>query len=325
MLRVGVIGVGSMGQNHARVYSEIADLVGVVDKDTDTGQRVARRFGTEWFDDHQALFRRGLDAVSIATPTALHYQIALDALEAGVHVLVEKPICPTIEEAEALVRATESTGLTLAVGHIERHNPVVEFAKKGIGDGRWGEVITISARRVSSLPTRIKDVGVVLDLGIHDIDVMRYLLGSEVESVFAIGGKIRHESFEDHANILLSFENGATGVIEVNWLTPMKVRRLALTCLKNFVDIDYISQSLLISSSSLGRLDSFNLFRIPLEFDSRRISLEKREPLMIELTDFLDAIERKRKPLIDGKDGLETMRVVMAAIESQKTRKRVDL
>jgi len=325
MLRVGVIGVGSMGQNHARVFSEMADLVGVVDKDRETGKIVAERFNTESFENYEDLLRKGVDAVSIATPTALHYQVSKDAIESGVHVLVEKPMCSTIEEAEKLVGLVESAGLTLAVGHIERHNPVVDFAKKGIRDGRYGDVITISARRVSSLPTRIRDVGVILDLGIHDIDVMRYLLGSEVTSVFASGGRIKHENFEDHANIMLSFENGTSGLVEVNWLTPMKVRRLSLTGLKNFVEIDYITQSIWISSSSLGRLDSFNLYRIPLEFDTRKITLEKREPLKNELTDFMDAIEKKRDPLISGRDGLGTMKAVMAAIESQKSGKRIDL
>jgi UDP-N-acetylglucosamine 3-dehydrogenase len=325
MLRVGVIGVGSMGQNHARVFSEMEDLVGVVDKDGETGKRVSERLGTEWFENHDDLLKKGVDAVSIATPTALHYDLARQAIEAGVHVLVEKPMCSTIEEAEKLVELAESTGVTLAVGHIERHNPVVDFAKKGIRDGRYGDVITISARRVSSLPTRIRDVGVILDLGIHDIDVMRYLLGSEVSSVFASGGRIKHDTFEDHANIMLSFENGTSGLIEVNWLTPMKVRRLSLTGLKNFVEIDYITQSIWISSSSLGRLDSFNLYRIPLEFDTRKITLEMREPLKNELKDFMDAIENRRDPLISGRDGLGTMKAVLAAIESQASGKRIDL
>ncbi|MFQ6129050.1 MAG: Gfo/Idh/MocA family oxidoreductase [Thermoplasmata archaeon] len=325
MLRVGVIGVGSMGQNHARVFSEIAELVGVADKDSGRGKRVAERFNTEWFQNYEDLLNQGIDAVSVATPTALHYHVAKDAIESGVHILVEKPMCSTIEESEKIVDLAESSGLTLAVGHIERHNPVVNFTKKGIREGRYGDVITISARRVSSLPSRIRDVGVILDLGIHDIDVMRYLLGSEVASVFASGGRIRHENFEDHANIMLSFENGTNGFVEANWLTPMKVRRLSLTCLENFVEIDYITQSIQISSSTLGRLDSFNLYQIPLEFDTRTISLEKREPLKNELKDFLNAIEKKRNPLISGRDGLKTMLVVMAAIESQKTGKRIEL
>ncbi|MFQ5910016.1 MAG: Gfo/Idh/MocA family protein [Thermoplasmata archaeon] len=325
MLRVGVIGVGSMGQNHARVLSEVADLVGVADTDSDTGRRVAQRFSIEWFQNYEDLLKQGIDAVSVATPTALHYRVAKDAIESGVNVLVEKPMCSTVEEAETLVEMAESSGLTLAVGHIERHNPVVDFMKKGIRDGRYGEVVTISARRVSSLPSRIHDVGVILDLGIHDIDVMRYLLGSEVSSVFASGGRRKHENFEDYANILLTFANGTSGFVEVNWLTPMKVRKLSLTCLKNFVEVDYITQSVQISSSALGRLDSFNLYRIPLEFDTRRISLEKREPLKNELKDFLDAIEKKRDPLINGRDGLRTMRAVMAAIESARDGKRISL
>jgi len=154
---------------------------------------------------------------------------------------------------------------------------------------------------------------------------MRYLLGSEVESVFTQGRRRKHEVFEDHANILLDFENGTTGFVEINWLTPMKVRRLSLTCSKNFVELDYVKQSLVISSSSLGELDPFNLYQVHLEYDIRRVSLQKEEPLKNELNDFLDAINEKRDPLVSGEDGLQTMRVVMAATESSKTKKKVEL
>jgi len=324
-MRVGVIGVGSMGQNHARVYSEIADLIGVADPDVEVGHAVANRFNIPHFKDHKELLKEELDAVSIATPTKLHFSIAKDVIDAGIHVMVEKPMCTTFEESLKLIEMAREAGVVLAVGHIERHNPVVAFAKTALQRGDYGDVITASARRVSSFPERVRDVGVIMDLGIHEIDVMRYLIGSEVESVYTLGGRQVHERFEDHANILLNFRNGVNGFVEVNWLTPMKVRKLALTCLKNFVELDYTTQSLVISSATLMRYDPFNLYQVPFEYDIRQVSLQKQEPLKRELEDFLDAVRNKREPLVNGEEALETLRIVNAAIESQRVGRKVEL
>jgi len=317
-MRVGVIGVGSMGQNHVRVLSEIAKLIGIADPDVRVGAEVSNRFSISYFINYRDLLKEKPDAVIIAAPTAKHHEIASAALNAGIHVLVEKPICSTTKQAEKLADLADKMGLILAVGHVERHNPVVGFAKRALDAGEYGQLITAATRRVSSLPERVKDVGVVMDLGIHDIDVMRYLVGSPVESVYALGGREKHDRFEDHANILMHFENGVNGFIEVNWLTPMKVRKLGLTCLKNFVELDYTSQSLTISSSTLMHLDSFNLYQTPFEYDIRQVSLQKREPLRLELDDFLAAIREKRQPLVSGRDAVETLRVAEAAIASQK-------
>jgi UDP-N-acetylglucosamine 3-dehydrogenase len=323
-MKVGVVGVGSMGKNHARIYSEIANLIGVADTNEKAGRALARRLNTEYYRDHGELIGAGVEAVTVATPTALHSSISKDLICAGVNVLIEKPICPTIEESLELVDMAEDKGVVLAVGMVERHNPVVEFAKKAIENGEYGNVITATARRVSSFPDRIKDVGVILDLGIHDMDVMRHLVGSEVVSVFCSGGKYKHE-FEDYANILLDFENGVSGFIEVNWLTPMKVRKLSLTCTKNFVELDYPSQSVEISSSTLREYDPFNIYRSHYEFDSRQVRLKKQEPLKRELEDFLGSIRDKRSPLVTGEDAVMSLRAALAAVESQKTGKRVDI
>jgi UDP-N-acetylglucosamine 3-dehydrogenase len=325
MLKVGVIGVGSMGRNHARVFSEIADLVGVADPDKEAGESVSSKIGTRHFEDYQDLLKEDIQAVSIAAPTEMHFKIAKDVMSKGVHPLVEKPMCLTLKDSEEMVKLAKDAGLTLAVGHIERHNPVVAFTKKALAGGAYGDAIALSARRVSSFPARIKDVGVIMDLGIHDVDVMRYLLSSEVESVFAQGKKMRHDVFEDHANILLDFKNGTAGIVEINWLTPMKVRKLSLTCSKNFVELDYVKQSLVISSSALMEYDPFNLYQVPLEYDIRRVSIQKEEPLKNELNDFLNAIQKKSNPLVSGEDGLMTMRVIQAAMESSKTKTRIQL
>ena len=318
--KTGVIGVGSMGKNHARVYSEMGVLGAITDVDFDTAGKLADRFGVEAYSDYKELLGSDIDAVNVATPTQTHYAIAMEAVKAGKHVLVEKPICSTIEESEELVTAAKDNGLVLAVGLIERHNPVVRFAKEAIEKGKFGDVVSISAKRVSSMPGRIRDVGVIMDLGIHDIDVMKYLADSPVKSVYALGGIRSGAEFEDHATVLLNFENGITGYVEVNWLTPMKVRRLALTCMENYVELDYIKQSADISSSQLpATYDAADLYHLPIEFDTRHVSLKKQEPLRNELEDFLDSIANKREPLVSGTDALETVRVSQAAIRSMKS------
>ncbi len=324
-ISVGVIGVGSMGRNHARVYSDIGVLDAISDVDFKTVSELAEKFGAKAYEDYHELLASDIEAVSIATPTLTHFQIAMDAIKAGKHVLIEKPICSTIEESQTLINAAKEADLTLAVGLIERHNPVVKFGKEAIQSKKFGDVVTITARRVSSFPARIRDVGVVMDLGVHDIDALRYLIGSPIKSVYALGGKHANDVFEDHANILLDFEDGTTGFIEINWLTPMKVRKLSLTCTKNFVELDYITQSARISSSQVRAFDNSDMSHIPLEFDIRDISLRKKEPLMNELVDFLEAIRDKREPLVSGEDGLETIKVCQAAIESVKSGRKIDL
>lgn len=324
-MKVGVIGVGSMGQNHARVLAELGELVGIADPDAKAGGVVSTRFSVSYFPDHRALLQEPLDAVTVCTPTKHHFEIAMDAIRAGKHLLVEKPLCSDVKDARKLVKAARDAGLVLAVGHIERHNPVVDSAKKHLEAGDWGELITAGARRVSNFPDRIRDVGVIMDLAIHDVDVLRYLVGKPVTSVYAVGGRQRHATFEDHVTILLDFAGGVNGYVEANWLTPMKVRRLGLTCSRNFVELDYTAQTITISSSTLGQLDPFNLYQVPFDYDIRHVSLRKEEPLKRELQDFLHAIKAGREPKVTGEDAIETLRVVEAAMESQRTGKVVRL
>ena len=327
MLKIGVIGVGSMGKNHARVCSELedVDLVGVVDTDRTTAKRIAEIFNTNAFFDYKEIIPK-MDAAIVATPTSTHYKIAMDLLNEGKHVLVEKPICSSVKEAEELVKKAEKKKLVLAVGHIERHNQAVKFVKNALDKKRFGELIALSSKRVSNFPGRIRDVGVILDFGIHDIDVMRYLVG-EIRSVYAKSGKVnRNIDFEDHAIMILNFENGVAGFVEVNWLTPMKVRKLSLTCSRVFAEVDYIEQTVTISSSKFGEIDETDLYHIPLQYHIDKISLEKKEPLKEEIKDFVEAIEKGKKPLADGFDGLMALKVAEAAVRScEKGREEIIL
>ena len=326
MLKIGVIGLGSMGKNHARVCSEIenVDLVGVADVDKETAKNIAKRFDTKAFFDYRELLTK-IDAVVVSTPTVTHYDIAMDLLNEGKHILVEKPICNNVKRADSLVKKAEQEDIVLSVGHIERHNPAVKFVKEGMNNKRFGELITIASKRVSNFPGRIKDVGVIFDFGVHDIDIMRYLAG-KIKSVYAKAGKFnKNIDHEDYANIMLNFENGICGIVEVNWLTPMKIRKLFLTCSENFVEADYMNQSVTLSSSSFKQINEMDLYHVPIQCNINQVALEKKEPLRNEIEDFVNAVENNKNPLTTGKDGLMALKIVEAATKSYKNGKEVKI
>ncbi len=324
-MRVGVVGVGAMGQNHARVLAEEAELVAVVDPLPEVGAAVAKRFRTRYLRRVEELLALDPDAVTVAASTEHHFAVTSTVLKAGVPVLVEKPFCGRSDQAEALVDLAKAQGLVLAVGMVERHNPTVEYVGGALGRGEFGDVITAASRRVSNFPARVKDIGVIMDLGIHDVDVMRHLLPGEVQGVYALAGRRRHATFEDHANILLEFRGGIIGTVEVNWLTPVKVRRLSLTCDGCFVEVDYTAQVVQISEGHVGEVDQANLYRVPFEHHVRSVQVRREEPLVREMRDLLRAIEGGGKPLVTGEDALTTLRVVEAAVESQRRGRRVEL
>jgi len=323
-MKTGVIGIGSMGKNHVRVCSELSDLVAVSDVDKATGKKISQSYGIEYFQDYQELLKT-VDAVVIATPTRHHHQLAKDALAKGVHTLIEKPITETVEQAKELVRCARKEGITLAVGHIERHNPVVTYTKKELENGTFGYPITMVSRRVSSFPSRIKDVGVIHDLAIHDIDVMRYLVSSEVRYVYTLGGSTGPTEHESHANMLLKFENGVNGFVEVNWITPMKVREMYLTCSSHYVEMNYIEQSLIFSSSQYLDIDESDLYQPGLDLERREVSLKKQEPLKNELQDFLRAVKTGRDPLVTGEDAIQVLSIIEKAVESYKKNKMIEI
>ena len=322
MPRVLVVGVGAMGWNHVRVCSEIGILCGVCDQNISEADRVAEEFGVPGFYEiDDAIAELDPDGIIIATPTFTHYELASKAINQGVNLLIEKPISDDILKAIELVDRARELDLVLAVGHIERHNPVITAAKKNISEGKWGNVVTISTRRVSNFPGRIRDVGVILDLGIHDIDNAIFLMGSNPISVYAVGGSLNDIEYEDHATMMIGFENGNNAIVEVNWITPMKVRTVSLTCEESFVELDYMSQEIEASSSVFVDPENPNQFPVNLEIHREVIPVESAEPLRLEIEDFVDCIMSGdgRPPLVDGEQGVMSLRVALAALESIKS------
>ena len=317
-IRTGVIGIGSMGQNHARVYSEISNLVAIADPNSEQGKLVSERLGTTWVEDYSQILDK-VDAVSISVPTSLHYTVAKEAISRGVNVLIEKPLASSSMEAEKILELAENNNVVLSVGHIERHNPVVRYAKDAIKSKLWGDLIGISTRRLSPYPNRISDVGVIFDFAIHDIDILRYLVKSEATSVYAAGGSYKHSEREDHASICINFASGICGISEVSWLTPIKVRDISLTFSTHFVQLNLIEQTIDVFNAQSSEIDEHNLFKSTFDFKKNSIKLPKEEPLMNEIVDFLNSISNSQQPLVTGNDGYRALTIAQASLDSMES------
>ena len=323
-MKTGVIGVGSMGKNHVRVYKEISDLVGVSDLNEELGLDMAGKYGIKFFGNYEEMLDK-VDAVSIAVPTKYHLEVATNVIKAGVNLIIEKPLSDNVSDALKIVELSEKHNVCLSVGHIERHNPVISNIKENLSKNIWGQPISFSTRRFSSFPGRIIDVGVVFDLAIHDIDILNYLSSSTIKSVYALGGRKKHKNCEDYVIILLDFHNGIKGLCEANWLTPTKVRDLSLTTDNSHILANYMDQSLEITSAKNNFLSSSNSFSMGLKFDKEIIHVERHEPLKLELVDFLSSILEKGDPLVTGMDGVNAVKVAEAVILSLEKGSKIEI
>ena len=309
-VNVGVIGVGAMGMNHARVYHNLeeANLIAVSDVSERTLKKVCRKYNTEGYTDIEELLKNPeIEVVSVCVPTTLHHNIVMKAIEYGKHVLVEKPIAFTLKEAEEMIAAAKEKGVLLGTGHVERFNPALQKAKELIDNDVIGDIVSISAKRVGPYPPRIQDVGVTIDLAIHDLDVMYYLFDEEVLQVFGTMSSILDQcDHEDHAEIMVCFENEGTGILEVNWLTPYKKREIEITGTDGIISVDYIEQS----------IDVFGKF-------AQDIEIIHEEPLKEELSSFLNCVVNNKRPVISGEDGLNALKMVIAAKKSSEEHKPI--
>ena len=308
--RVGVIGVGAMGKHHVRIYHGMRDveLVGVADANEQTANEIAAEYHTEAFTDCERLLNEDLDAVSIVVPTSLHKDIARKAANHGVHMLVEKPIADSLSNAAAIIDAARRENLKLMIGHIERFNPAILKLKELISAGELGEILSISCRRVGPYAPRIRDVGIITDLAVHDIDTISYLYGKRAMQVYSIAGNSFHVQ-EDYASILLKYDDKRSGTVETNWLTPYKMRTLTATGTGGVASVDYLEQSLELWKEE-GRIN---------------VEIEKNEPLKIELAQFVDAVSNGKKPRPSGEEGEYVLSVAIAAIESYQNGNTVRL
>jgi UDP-N-acetylglucosamine 3-dehydrogenase len=303
VLKVGVIGVGQMGQHHARNYNEIpnVELVGIADTNRDRLEEMVDRFNVNAYVDYRDMLSEGLDAVSVVVPTSMHKDVALDVIESETHLLVEKPLADSVENARVIYDAVKNTPLKLAVGYIERFNPAVSKLKELIDDRIFGDLLLVSARRVGPFMTRIMDVGIVADSASHDIDVIRYLIGAEPKHSFSLWRGLKNRR-GDHALIVFDFGNTLASV-EVNWFSPTKIRNLIITGTDATAQLDYIKQSIVINTSEGEQVPK----------------IERSEPLRVELEHFIDCIIHDKEPLVNIEEGLRTLEIATEAEKKHDT------
>ena len=306
-VRVGVIGVGVMGERHCRVYSNLRhiELVGVADRDADRGQAVASSYDTQYFADHRQLLA-AVDAVNIATSTSSHFDMALEALAHNVHVLVEKPMTETVEQAKQLVAEAEHRQKILQVGHIERFNPAYITLKDVAKDLR---IIAVNVRRLSPFDSSNTDVDVIRDLMIHDLDLLVNLVGSRLEGFSAWGRSFSTKAI-DHAVANLSFRNGPIATLFASRVTEEKVRKMEITAEGAYIEVDLLGKSLKIHRRTRPEFLAAAQYRQ--ESIIERIQVPMVEPLVLELRHFVECIQEDKTSDVSGKDGLYALQLAKA-------------
>jgi UDP-N-acetylglucosamine 3-dehydrogenase len=327
--KAAVIGVGSMGRNHARIYDELEEvtLLGVCDEDAEQASKVASRYRASQYADHLDMLDQDRpDLVSVVVPTELHYRVALDVIERGVHLLVEKPLADTVPHAKEIIERAQDRGVLLMVGHIERFNPAVSELRRRLEEGQLGKMFQIHARRLGPFPHRVRDVGVVIDLATHDLDVMCHLTGADVVRVYAETEQEIHTDHEDSLSGLLRFENGVVGVLDVNWLTPTKVRELSVTGERGMFVVNYLTQDLYLYENEYvkGDWDRLGMLKGVGEGNMIKLRIAKREPLYVELESFVSCVRQGGEPPVSGDDGVRALALARAMVESGREHRTVE-
>jgi UDP-N-acetylglucosamine 3-dehydrogenase len=324
MLKAAVVGVGSIGRNHARVYREStnAELVAVVDEFPETAKQIAHQHHVASYTKiEEMLDKEKPDIVSVAVPTESHLDVAETLIDRGIHVLVEKPIASTLQQARDMIRLAEEKAVVLAVGHIERHNPAVIELVKRLDDGQLGKIFQLHARRIGPFPARIRDVGVLLDLATHDLDVMTSIVRQPVKRVMAETVSGINTDREDMVNGFVRFEDGVLGVIDINWMTPTKIRELTVIGALGMFRVNYLSQELYFYENDVApsSWDSLSVLRGVGEGNVIGYKLNRVEPLKAEIEDFIKAVNTNGRPRVNGTDGLRALYVALAMVESGNT------
>jgi predicted dehydrogenase len=302
-LRVGVVGVGVMGSNHARVFADLpgVTLTGIADPDRKQRELVASVLGCAAYSDVDQLLAAGIDAVTIAAPTHLHRDIALACTARGVHVLVEKPIASSVEEGHAIIAAAKRAGVTLMVGHVERFNPAVQTIKDAI---RNEDILSIAITRVGPFPPRMSNVGVVIDLAVHDIDLIRWFTDSEIVE---IQPQLKSAVAEREDIALLQFRtaSGVLAHINTNWLTPFKARNVTVATRNKYVMGDLLTRQV---TECFG-------FQPDGAYSMRHLSVGHAEPLRAELQAFVAAIADGNAPAVTGEEGVAGLQVAIQCLQ----------
>ncbi len=304
-LRVGVAGAGVMGCNHARVIAGIpgVELVGIADPNPSRRAFAQQVLGCETFADVGTLLKRGIAAMFIATPTETHLDVAITCIEEGLHVLIEKPIASSVEEAHKIISAARKANVTLMVGHIERFNPAMEALKNAVFSD---QILSIAITRVGPIPPRAPRVGIVVDLAVHDIDLVLWLTQSRIVEIQSQLCSAISQN-EDLALLQFRTASGVLAHINTNWVTPFKARTVTVATREKFLVADLLSRQ---TTEYFG-------FHPDGSYSMRHLSVSHTEPLRAEIRAFTDAIVRSERPPVSGEDGLASLEVAMRCLEGR--------
>jgi len=301
-LKVVQIGVGGWGKNHSRVLSEFGVLSAVCDANSQRAEEFGKKYSVNFYDSFENLLEREeFDAALVCTPTFTHSDITKRLIENKKHVFVEKPMTYLSEDGQNLIDAAKRNNVILTCGYIERFNPAVASVKDFLKSQKYGDLIRLEFYREHRMPQHIKDVGVIYDTSVHDIDTAMWLFDETPEIVFAIAGKINHEH-EDFATITLGFKDNKTATISSNWITPIRVRNFNAVCTEARIFSDFITQEIRIETNN-GTENPKN---------------EKAEPLSLEIKNFLDTIEGKSDLLVKPEQAVNVTKIAEAALLSSQ-------
>jgi predicted dehydrogenase len=307
-VKIGVVGAGRMGQRHCRIYANLrhTNLVGICETNSRVGATVAEQYDVPLYENLDDLLTH-VDAVSLVTPTPLHFEQARQCLNRGVHVLIEKPITETLEQAESLTEAAEASGQVVQVGHIERFNPAY-MELKHVLEGR--SVLAVNLRRLSAYEGSNKDVDVILDLMIHDLDLVLDLVGQEPTSVDAYGLSA-YGGVLDHVVAQLGFAAGPLLSVTASRITEQKVRSIEVTTLEAYLECDLLNKSIAVHRRTVGEYLSHNQRGVRYRQESivERIHVPTYEPLFLELQHFVDCVLERKSPAVRARDGLKALRL----------------
>jgi UDP-N-acetylglucosamine 3-dehydrogenase len=318
-LRVGVLGVGAMGRHHARIWRQMegVELVGVADP---AGDRQRAAVGIPVVSSCGDLIDIGIDAASVVVPSNRHEEVGLQLARAGVHALIEKPVADSVEAARKLAKEFESAGLIGVVGHVERFNPAIIEMRRRLQDGELGHIYAMSTRRVGPFPTRISDVGVVLDLATHDIDLIRWLSGPFV-TMHSVSQSVIPGPNEDIIEVIGVLESGVIATMSVNWVSPVKERKVSVIGTRGAFVADLLNADLTFYQNGDVRTEWDDISRLRGVTEGNRITFafQKREPLVAELEAFRDAVLGDTDaPVVTLADGVGVLEMAEELLGSQR-------
>ena len=301
-MKIVQIGAGGWGKNHTRVLSELGVLVAVCDADSQKSKEYGEKYSVNYYESlDELLTSEEFDGAFVVTPTSTHSEITKKLLEAKKHVFVEKPMTYKSEDGDRLAKLAEKNKVILTCGYIERFNPAVDVVKKIVKEKKFGELVMFEFHRENRMPLHIKDVGIIYDTSVHDIDTANWLFDDMPHVVFARAGRIKHEH-EDFASIMLGYKNDKVAIISSNWITPKRVRKFNAVCTDAIISSDFITQEIIVEKSD----------------ESETIQSEKQEPLSLEIQSFLGAIEGKNDLIVKSQQAVNVTKIAEAALLSSQ-------